>query len=25
VIFLYGQTGWQPRRWETSAAAGGAK
>jgi hypothetical protein len=27
IIFLYDQTGWQPRRWETTegAKAGGAK
>jgi mono/diheme cytochrome c family protein len=25
VIFLYDQTGWQPRRWETTETAGGAK
>jgi hypothetical protein len=27
ILYLYNQTGWQPRRWEatTHAAAGGAK
>jgi mono/diheme cytochrome c family protein len=25
VMFLYDQTGWQPRRWETTAQAGGGK
>jgi mono/diheme cytochrome c family protein len=25
VLFLYDQTGWQPRRWETTTQAGGAK